>query len=91
MLARDNEQRAAPNVKQKERIKWPKSNETSDFEGDVDTILKLVLMGGVDRTGKAMLWPCSYTRLAEKDLARQNAAIETNMLPNPPLPASEFN
>ena len=54
---RENEQRAAPNVEQRERIKWPKSNETSkwaDFESDVDATLELVLIGGVDRKINAM-------------------------------------
>ena len=55
--ASENEQRAAPNVEQRERIKWPKSNETSkwaDFESDVDATLELVLIGGVDRKINAM-------------------------------------
>ena len=55
--ARENEQRAAPNVEQRERIKWPKSKETSkwkDFESDEVATLELILIGDVDRQINAM-------------------------------------
>ena len=44
-------------MKKRERIKWPKGNDTSkwaDFESDVNATLELVLIGGVDRKVNAM-------------------------------------